>query len=171
MKISFLHYALILSLTFSFSSCSQKNSTGEQTEPAKDTVAVLDTVATQDTVVTTKDCSGDVMCTEIFSTVSATVKNKDNSPVQLDSYKIIQTATGTERTLTLDAAMAEMQRKSGTYAIVTDANVKELANKEIEVEFIGYKAGKEIVKRKFTVGADCCHVKHIAGELEIVVEK
>ncbi|MDJ1467293.1 hypothetical protein QNI19_17810 [Cytophagaceae bacterium DM2B3-1] len=171
MKISFLHYALILSLTFGFSSCTKSTSSGEQTEQTKDTVAVLDTVATQDTVATTKDCSGDVMCTRIFMTVSATVKNKDNSPVQLDSYKIIQTATGTERKPTVDAADAEMQRQSGAYPIVTDANVKELANKEIEVEFIGYKAGKELVKRKLTVGADCCHVKHIAGELDIVLDK
>lgn len=171
MKISFLHYALILSLAFGFSNCTKSTSSGEQTEQTKDTVAVLDTVATQDTVAVKEDCSGDVMCTRIFVTVSATVKNKDNSPVKLDSYKIIQTATGTERKLPIDAAEAEMQSKSGVYPIVSDSNVKELANKEIEVEFIGYKAGKELVKRKFTVGADCCHVKNIAGELEIVVEK
>ncbi len=173
MKIGFLHYALLLSLAFGFGSCSESTSSEGQTKDttSRDTMASQDRESTEDTLSAKADCPADVICTMMFATVSTTVKDKQNRLFELDSYKVIDSATGKDRTPAMDSAQAQMQRKSGTYAIVTDADVKELANKQIEVEFIGYKAAKEVVRRKFTVGADCCHVRHIAGELEIVVEK
>jgi hypothetical protein len=117
------------------------------------------------------ECPADVICTQMFAVVSVTLKYPDNRPVLLDSYQIIQPSTGADKTPAISAQEKEMYRNMGVYPITTDAYQKELVNQKQEVTFIGIKEGKEIISRKFTLGADCCHVKLIAGELEITVPK
>ncbi len=156
MKIRISYYALLIWLAFSLGNCSEKTTVVEHEKEKPEAKA---------------ECSPNVMCTKIFSTVLATITYKDKSPVELDSYKIIQTAMGTDKTPEVSPAELESYRKAGAYPITSDTYQKELANQELEVEFIGYKNNQELVKRKFTIGADCCHVKHIAGELEISIEK
>ncbi|QHT66365.1 hypothetical protein GXP67_06680 [Rhodocytophaga rosea] len=117
------------------------------------------------------DCAPDVVCTEMFAAVSATIKYTDGSPVKLDKYQVIKTSTGADNTPAISSDELDMYRNMGVYLITNDNYRKELRNQQQEVEFIGHKDGKELVRRKFTIGADCCHVMHIDGELEITIEK
>ncbi len=117
------------------------------------------------------NCPPDRVCTAVFAIISASVKYPDNTPVVLDTYKVIQTATGADKTPKLSPTASEAMRQSGTYPVTTDEYQKEWVGQKVELEFIGYKDGKEPVKRKFTVSADCCHVTLLEGERQIILEK
>ncbi len=117
------------------------------------------------------NCGPEVVCTANYVIITASVRYSDNTPVILDGYRVIQTSTGADRTPKMNPSQLEMYRKSGIYPIATDDYQKEWVNQRVELEFIGYQNNKEVVRRKFIVGADCCHVMLLAGDRNIIIEK
>ena len=158
MKILSLGKVFSLLLVCHLGSCSPDASVKQPEEQAQQTTSPI-------------ECPADVVCTRMFAVISATLKYPGNGPVLLDSYQIIRTSTGVDKTPAISTQEKNMYRTMGVYPITTDTYQKELANQEQEITFIGIKEGREIIRRQYTIGADCCHVKLLAGELEITLQQ
>ena len=111
-----------------------------------------------------------VICTEVFASVTVTIKNGVNAPIELDSFKVIRSGDNVDMTVKLDPFDFNYMQKYGSYPITNDNFQKQLFNKNMEVVFMGSKDGKIVVNQKYTIGADECHVKLIAGNREVIVK-
>ncbi len=117
----------------------------------------------------TKDCRI-VLCTEDFRTVAVSVKDGSGVVVPLDRFEVVNSATGEDITPVIDQREMEQLRLEGSYPIFTDARSKEYRNKSLKVRFTGFISEKEVVRAEFVVGADCCHVKLLEGDPNIVID-
>jgi hypothetical protein len=61
--------------------------------------------------------------------------------------------------------------ENGIYVIFNDSYREAFQNISTDLKFIGVKDSKEVVSADFIVGADCCHVKLISGNRNIIVEQ
>ncbi|WP_037315100.1 hypothetical protein [Salegentibacter sp. Hel_I_6] len=59
--------------------------------------------------------------------------------------------------------------ENGMYAIFNDNFSQDYRNQEISLLFQGFKEEDLLVEEDYEVGADCCHVYHISGDLEIIL--
>jgi len=103
----------------------------------------------------------DVICTMEFRSVTIQVKYKsNNNPVVLRSYNVVRTSDSKDIT----SADNDLTDNNGYYTIIND-NTKDLKkNIHTEVEFLGYMNNTMVVRRRFIVTADCCHVSLISGD-------
>jgi len=111
-------------------------------------------------------------CDDMFHTISVKVKYTDNSPVELDSYRVMWG----ERDITpfdnFDDEIFKTIQKTGLYWIITDDLQSELNGKIVPVTIIGNLDGKEIFSEEFNMCANKCHVDYTdKKELVITVEK
>ena len=118
---------------------------------------------------TGEDCRV-VLCTEDFRTVTVKVRDGSGVVVPLDRFEVVNSATGEDLTPVIDQREMEQHRLEGSYPIFTDARSKEYRNKSLKVRFTGFISEKEVVRAEFVVGADCCHVKLLEGDPNIVVD-
>jgi hypothetical protein len=106
------------------------------------------------------DCTF-AICTDIFKYVVFQLKHSsDSSAVILTDYKVIRVSDNKDLTLPGDV----LPINSGYYPLVSDSQLNILRNSIVEIEFQGYVQNAMIIKRRFDVGADCCHVSLVAGE-------
>ena len=115
------------------------------------------------------DCN-DIASTEIFVTLTITVKNTSGGVIPLDNFNVINVSNNEDLTRELSASGLEMARQNGTYALFGDEHSSRFQNESLDVIFKGFIEGEEVVNAKFKVGADCCHVKLVEGETDIVLE-
>jgi len=110
-----------------------------------------------------RECSG--ICTEEFRIITVSITDAENNPVLLDSISI--TDLTNNRILELnDNQILE----GGIYAIFNDNFSQEYRNQEISLFFQGFQEENLLVEENYEVGADCCHVYHISGDLEIILD-
>lgn len=114
---------------------------------------------------TDKDCPKDIICTMDYRTITVTIKDKNGQSITLDKYT--SDLKGTAKSLIRNNATESI---SDSYIIAADNAMNIVGKNGKEVEFIGYKNGKEVVRRTFKIGHDCCHIKLLEGETEIIVE-
>ena len=113
-------------------------------------------------------CFEDTLCTLIFVTIDVSVVDNNQNPVALDSFQVINRADGSDFTLQLSNAEFELAQQNGRYPIANDNNVE--ANQQLELEFKGFINNEEVITSNYIVGADCCHVNLISGDIELVLE-
>ena len=112
----------------------------------------------------TKDCS-EVNCTKEFCNIGVKMKYEDGTPVVLDSYEVIEVATGK----VLD--VPNWWKLFNTYIIASDLDRGDFAGKEIELQFVGKIGEKIVVTKNYVVSANCCHTYLLKGDEEIVLKE
>ena len=113
-------------------------------------------------------CFEDTLCTLIFVTIDVSVVDNNQNPVALDSFQVINRTDGSDFTLQLSDIEFELAQQNGRYPIANDNNVE--ANQQLELEFKGFINNEEVITSNYIVGADCCHVSLILGDIELVLE-
>ena len=116
-----------------------------------------------------QDCSM-VSCTQNFVTITVSVKDVPGEAIVLDTYKVIDNATGEDLAADLNAEEYQYLKEQGFYPILSDANRVQYQNTTATLTFKGYVANEEVINEDYEVGADCCHVSLITGNTEIVLE-
>mgnify|MGYP005997399751 CR=1 FL=1 len=114
-----------------------------------------------------QDCS-EAICTHNFVTITVSVKDEAGDAVVLDSFEVIDTATG--ENLAKDISTEEYHNDQGIYPLISDAHRIQYQNKTTTLTFKGYINDELVVNQEFEVGADCCHVSLITGNREIVLD-
>lgn len=114
-----------------------------------------------------QDCS-EAICTHNFVTITVSVKDEAGDAVVLDSFEVIDTATG--ENLAKDISAEEYHNDQGIYPLISDAHRIQYQNKTTTLTFKGYINDELVVNQEFEVGADCCHVSLITGNREIVLD-
>ena len=117
-----------------------------------------------------KDIECDGICTEEFRTIVVSIVNSEGEPVALNNYEVVNLKDGRDLTIDLTEEVLQYMRETGSYPIFTDQYVQEFSQQQLQINFTGFIDGEEVVSNKYTVGADCCHVYHISGDLELVLE-
>ena len=113
------------------------------------------------------DCDSDskfdcafVPCTAIFKMIVITIKHEsDSSAYLLTNYKVIRVSDGKDITLANDLPINQ-----GYYPITSDNEINIYRNKDVELEFSGYLNDNLVIKKRFIVTADCCHISLVNGE-------
>lgn len=108
-------------------------------------------------------CSG--ICSTEFKIITVSITDAENNPVLLDSISI--TDLSNNRTLDLNE---NDFLEEGVYAVFNDNFVQHYKNEEISLLFEGFQDEDLVVEETYEVGADCCHVYHISGDLEIQLD-
>jgi hypothetical protein len=116
----------------------------------------------------TSDCANKA-CTEVFKTIVVTIKDSENNPVVLDSFKVTNLENGGDLTRELDNVEFETMSENGVYPLFGDEYAGDFSNSEVEINFKGYIDNQEIINSDYMVGADCCHVILISGDPEISI--
>ena len=114
-----------------------------------------------------QDCS-EAICTHNFVTITVSVKDEAGDAVVLDSFEVLDTATG--ENLAKDISAEEYHNDQGIYPLISDAHRIQYQNKTTTLTFKGYINDELVVNQEFEVGADCCHVSLITGNREIVLD-
>jgi hypothetical protein len=114
------------------------------------------------------DCANKA-CTEVFKTIVVTIKDSENNPVALDSFKVTNLENGNDLSREINNAEFEAMRENGVYPLFGDEYARDFSNKEVEINFKGYIDNQEIISSDYKVGADCCHVILISGDTEISI--
>jgi hypothetical protein len=115
------------------------------------------------------DCPQNIACTDIFISLKVEVKDAEGKPYSLAEYYTTKISTG-EKISFQNNDTDQISRIYGAYTIFTDKHLKKTIKSGQEFEFIGIKDGKEVVRRKFVISHDCCHVKLVSGDTKITVK-
>lgn len=111
-----------------------------------------------------QDCSV-VSCTEEIKPIYITIKDKEGRPVNLDDYY-----TFIDSRNRFQAFQITYENRPGQYPIVTDEQYDQLSFESEVMIFVGVKDGVNVVEHQVELAKDCCHVKLISGETEIVID-
>ncbi len=114
------------------------------------------------------DCANQA-CTEEFRTITVTIKDSENNPVALDSFKVTNLENGDDLSRELNNAEFGAMREIGVYPLFGDEYARDFRNREVEINFKGYINNQELINSDYKVGADCCHVMLISGDPEISI--
>lgn len=107
----------------------------------------------------------EVKCTDMFCNIGVKIKYEDDTPVVLDSYEVIETATGKVRDL------PNWGKRFYTYIIASDLDIEDFFEKEIELQFIGKIGEKIVVTKNYVVSANLCHTYLVKGDREIIIKQ
>ncbi|MBJ6369683.1 hypothetical protein [Snuella sedimenti] len=111
-----------------------------------------------------------IACTEEFRTLTLTIKDSNDMPVALDSFKVVAVISGDDLTRETNSSELALMQQNGTYPLFGDEHANTYQNKELEVQFRGFKDDQQIVSENYVVAADCCHVFLVSGTTEVVLE-
>lgn len=114
-----------------------------------------------------KDCNG--ICSQEYRTITVNIINEEAEPVALDSFKVTALKDGRDLTLEVDESSFQLMQKTGTYPIFSDRHFYDYSRQQLDINFTGFIEGEEVLSEDYRVGADCCHVYYIAGELNPVL--
>jgi hypothetical protein len=117
----------------------------------------------------TMDCS-DIACTEQFVTINVSVKDGAGVAIPLDRFEV--TILGTQEDITREISNEELElfRNNGSYPLFGDEFSGRFQNGIVEIVFKGFIGDSEVVSENYKVGADCCHVLLVSGDLDIIIE-
>ena len=111
------------------------------------------------------DCNN-VFCTQEFKTVSVLILHKsDNSAVTLTTFKVIRVSDNKDIT----HGNSIIPENYGYYPLVDDSDKEMLRNTNVEIEFQGYSNDILLIKKRFVVTADCCHVSLVSGDSTVYI--
>ena len=136
--------------TLLFSTCKKEDRVGDMKDPCA--------------------CYGDEVCTEQYVSLIIDLKDQYKEPIVLDEYYSTILETG-EKINLQNAGLDSLRTKSGQYPIWEDKLLSLTGRCAKQIEFTGLQEGKEIVKKTFSIGHDCCHVKITLGDPNVIVPK
>lgn len=113
------------------------------------------------------ECSS-IICTTEFKIITTSITNKDSEIVILDSFKVIDSNTKEDITISESFYSLEFAKKTGQYPIVADGSI-ELNNKK-KLIFIGYIDNKEVIRNTYVAEENCCGVNLISGNLNLTID-
>jgi hypothetical protein len=114
----------------------------------------------ENNVINDTDCSN-AICTMEFRTVSVLIKHKTDSTLyNLTDYKVTRVSDNKDITIKPN----DLFQYNGSYPVVNDSQQGLFRNSDVEVEFTGYVNGSEVIKKRFIVTADCCHISLVEGD-------
>ena len=114
------------------------------------------------------DCPSNNICTEVYVTVAVNLKNQQGKAYTLDEYYTTKISSG-EKLPNLSDHSDSLQMNLGIYPVISDTQMRFTSKQGENFEFTGKKAGKVVVQKIFKIAHDCCHVKLMAGEPDIVI--
>jgi len=114
-------------------------------------------------------CSGTENCTDIFVSVGLTIKNQNGEPYILDSYSIKRVSTDENFDPSLGSRADSIARSNGAYGLASDKDIKHIQKCGEDFLFTGTKNGRKVVEKTYTIAHDCCHVKILKGEIDMVI--
>ncbi|HEX7494832.1 MAG TPA: hypothetical protein VF346_11475 [Bacteroidales bacterium] len=111
------------------------------------------------------DCTN-LFCTDEFRSISVLIKHvSDNSAVVLTNYKVIRVSDNKD----ISHGNSINPENNGYYLLVDDTDRAMLRNSNVEIEFQGYIDNTLLIKRRFVVTADCCHISLVSGDTVIYI--
>ncbi|HQE13363.1 MAG TPA: hypothetical protein PLQ78_11475 [Flavipsychrobacter sp.] len=106
-------------------------------------------------------CPTNIGCTMEFRMFSITIQNMDGSPKTLDSFYTLLKGTNTvlENSSTYTNSKLAQIKSTGIYPAISDEDLEQLVPyQNMEVVFVGFKNGKEVIRHTILVESDCCHI-------------
>ena len=110
----------------------------------------------------------DTVCTLIFISIFISIEDADQNPVVLDSFEVIDVATGAPVEFGDSGSDMESVGQQGFYPLVDDLSFG--LREQHTVVFRGFIGGEEVVQSTYEVATDCCHVGVNSGDLELVLD-
>ena len=105
------------------------------------------------------DCTN-VACTQEFRNITILIKHiSDSSAFILTTYKVLRVSDNKDITHSNNSIIENL----GYYPLVDDTDRDMLRNSDVEIEFQGYAGDTLVIKKRFVVTADCCHVSLVSG--------
>ncbi len=106
------------------------------------------------------DCTN-VACTQEFRIITILIKHiPDSSAFILSTYKVLRVTDNKDITHSNNSIFENL----GYYPLVDDTDRDMLRNSDVEIEFQGYVGDTLVIKKRFVVTADCCHVSLVSGD-------
>ncbi len=106
------------------------------------------------------DCAN-VACTQEFRSITILIKHiSDSSAFILTTYKVLRVSDNKDITHSNIGIFENL----GYYPLVDDTDRDMLRDSDVEIEFQGYVGDTLVIKKRFVVTADCCHVSLVSGE-------
>ncbi len=105
----------------------------------------------------TTTCAKDVMCTQMFATITIQVTDQNGQPVVLDEVYTLRGKNSQKINF-------EQSNTQGGYIVLDDSYQKKLEQHTDNFRFVGMKNGQKVVDEPFVIGADCCHISKVSGK-------
>lgn len=118
------------------------------------------------TVTVEEVCIDCVYCTQEFGILGLWVKDKNEKPVVLDSFRVMWG----EQDITYGNS-GDMINRNGFYALATDDLVSEFNGLETTVVFTGYLNNQLVINESYLFTSDGCHVKYIDNKPNVIYLK
>lgn len=104
------------------------------------------------------DTGPTTMCTEEFRSIVIKVNGK-----KLESFNTLRICTGEM------IEYPENDFDSSYYTVLNDSYKEKMENRKESFWFVGKIDGKEVIKEKYVIMADRCHIQLIEGKKEITI--
>ncbi|EMR01850.1 hypothetical protein [Cesiribacter andamanensis] len=109
-------------------------------------------------------CPEELMCTEVFVTVGIRLTTPQGDPVVLDSYETKNLQTGQVYQFN-----EEYGSQQAYYPVLTDAQLRDVRKEGSSFEFTGLQGGAVVVRERYLIGHDCCHLVLLEGKQELQI--
>lgn len=109
----------------------------------------------------------DIYCSAESKIIEVSIKDHDQKPVALDSFKVINIQNNSDITVPLSDSLFERARQSGQYPLVYGSSLR--VNQQRQMRFIGYIDNKEVISSTYTVSKDCCNISLVSGDLNLTL--
>jgi hypothetical protein len=113
-------------------------------------------------------CESTINCTTLLLPILINVNHENGEPAALDEYYAINLVTNKIYDFQ-NPEDDKARRETGSYLLISDAEIEEIPFDGAPFVFIGKINGKEVIKESYVVGKDCCHIFLISGDREIVI--
>jgi hypothetical protein len=113
-------------------------------------------------------CSGTRACTDVFVGVTVKLQNRQGQPYLLDTFSIKRMSNGED--VTNFGSYGPEPGTNGNYTLATDLNLKQIEKCGEDFVLTGMKDGKKVLEHRYTLAHDCCHVRILKGQTEVVIE-
>jgi len=85
-------------------------------------------------------------------------------------YEVIDNDTGVNLANDFNDEEYLYFKEQGLYPIFSDVHRVQYQNSTASISFKGFISENEVVTENYVVGADCCHVRLISGNTEIILD-
>ena len=110
----------------------------------------------------------EVFCTLELVTIVVSIQDINQNPVALDSYEVINLATGESLPTAFTDGDFETAQQTGIYPIAGDGSFAQ--NQEAELQLRGFINDEQVITSDYVVATDCCHISLVSGNVELILE-
>lgn len=111
------------------------------------------------------DCTT-ALCTMELRSIIVTIKHKTDSTLyHLTDYKVTRVSNNSDVTPKHD----NLSGYSGYYSVANDGNTNLFKFRNVEVELTGYVNNSIVIRKRFIITADCCHISLVEGNVSLFI--